>query len=176
MMLYGSLALLSSLLHLALAISINVYPNIVNPGNSSAKFVSGPAGLDGPKVAPPNGTSYDWWYFDAVSADSNASIVIIFYVATSDGFPFLAPGSALSVNFFATFENGTSLVYFLEDLPSNTGAATVITDGNGSSGYWNSTGAKWIGTPDVSGYVVTIDSPKYGIKGSLILDSVSSGT
>jgi hypothetical protein len=156
-------------------ITTNVYPNTAPVGNSTAQFVSGVFGLDGPKVGPtPGSTSYDWWYFDAVSADNNCSVVIVFYVATSNGFPFILGNTTLSVDFFATFEDGTSVFYPLANLPSTAGSATVVTVDNGSSGYWKSTGAQWIGTPDLSSYIITIDAPSVGIKGALTLESVRS--
>ena len=178
MKLHSVLAFLGAAIQQTLSqVITDVFPNTVNTGNSIVQFRSTASGLDGPKVGhSPNATSYDWWYFDAVSTNGNSSLVIVFYVATSNGFPFLAPGSALSVNFFATFENGSSVVYFLENLPSNSGAATVVTAGDGSSGNWNSTGAQWTSTPDMSSYVITVDAPSFGIKGSLILESVRSST
>jgi hypothetical protein len=164
--------ILSSLLHQVFSNSINTYPNTVNVGNSVAQFISGSTGLDGPKVTPNNGTSYDWWYFDAISAENNCSIVIVFYIATNMGFPFLLPGSALSIDFFATFENGTTIFFPINNQPS--GETIVMTDGNGSAGYWNSTGAQWVGSANMSNYVITINSPTLGIKGSLLLNSVRS--
>jgi hypothetical protein len=174
MKLHSSLALLAALFRLALANSIDVYPNTVNAGNSVVQFVSGLGGLDGPKVKPNNGTSYDWWYFDAVSTVSNCSIVIVFYVATNAGFPFLLPGSAISANVFATFEDGTSVFLPVNNQPSNDGSAIIVTDGNGSAGYWESIGAQWVGSPTMSNYVITIDSPTIGVKGTLTLSSVCS--
>jgi len=178
MKLHGVLAFLGLLLSLALSQLItNVYPNTVPIGNSTAQFVSGVFGLDGPKVGPtPGPTSYDWWYFDAVSADNNCSVVMVFYVATSKGFPFIFSNTTLSVDFFATFKDGTTVFYPLANLPSTAGSATVVTDGNGSSGSWKSTGAQWLGTLDMSSYIITIDAPSVGIKGSLTLKSVSSST
>jgi hypothetical protein len=96
MKLYSDLAqILATFLQPALSNSVDVYPNSVNTGNSVAQFTSGVTGFDGPKVSSLNGTSYDWWYFDAVSSTSNASIVLVFYIATDAGFPFLLPGSGL---------------------------------------------------------------------------------
>lgn len=171
MIFYRSLPIMSLLLHQTLSNLINIYPNTVHAGNSVAQFVSGSAGFDGPKVTPNNGTSYDWWYFDAVSAENNCSIVIVFYIATNTGFPFVLSGSALSIDFFATFENGTTVVFPINSQPS--GEAIIVTNGNGSTGYWNSTGAQWVGTASMSSYVITINSPTLGIKGSLTLNSVS---
>lgn len=51
-------------------------PAVVN-GSSSAIFTSTSDGLDGPKITPVNSTSWDWWYFDVVSADAQSSAVLL---------------------------------------------------------------------------------------------------
>jgi hypothetical protein len=148
-------------------------PNVIQPGNSIAQFVSGTSGLDGPKMDPEiNATSFDWWYFDAVSDSNSCAVVMVFYMSTDLGFPFVLPGAALSVDIFATFEDGSLVFIPLNNPPINTGTATVVTDGDGTSGIWEGTGFEWTGTPDLSQYVVTIDSPLLGISGSLVLNSV----
>lgn len=147
-------------------------PNVIQTGTSIAQFVSGTSGLDSPKVHPNNATTFDWWYFDAVSEDSLSSVVIVFYLSTDLGFPFLLPGSAISVDIFVSFDDGTYLFFPLNNLPLTAGEATVVTDGNGSSGVWESTGFQWTGLSNLSQYVVTIDSPSLGISGSLTLNSV----
>jgi hypothetical protein len=152
--------------------STTVIPNAIQTGMSVAQFVSSTSGLDGPKVQPNNATSFDWWYFDAVSEDNLSSVVIVFYLSTDLGFPFLLPGSAISVDIFVSFDDGTYLFFPLNDLPSTAGEATVVTVGDGSSGIWASTGFQWTGTSNMSQYVVTIDSPALGISGSLTLNSV----
>lgn len=152
--------------------TINV-PNVIRPGNSIAQFVSGASGLDGPKMDPEiNATSFDWWYFDAVSENNSCAVVIVFYMTTQLGFPFVLPLSTLSVDIFATFEDGTLVFLPLNDPPLSAGEATVVTDGDGSSGIWKGTGFQWKGAPDLSQYVVTVDSPLLGINGTLVLTSV----
>src|SRR3954452_10827676 len=84
-----------------------VVPNIIQTGTSNAQFVSGISGLDGPKVRPNNATTFDWWYFDAVSKDGLSSIVVVFYLSTDLGFPFLLPLSAVSVDIFVSFDDGS---------------------------------------------------------------------
>lgn len=146
--------------------AINV-SNEIRLGNSIAQFVSGASGLDGPKMDPEiNATSFDWWYFDAVSENSCA-VVIVFCVTTDLGFPFVPPLSTLSVDIFATFEDGTLVFLPLNDLPLRAGTATVVTGVDGSSGSWEGIGFEWKGAPDLSQYVVTIDSPLLGITGTL---------
>ncbi|KAH8586970.1 hypothetical protein B0O99DRAFT_585157 [Bisporella sp. PMI_857] len=150
-----------------------VVPNTIRYGPSVTQFVSDDSGLDSPKVHPNNATNFDWWYFDAVSEDSSSSIVIVFYLATNLGFPFRLPLSAVSVDIFVSFDDGSLLFYPINSLPFTAGEATVVTDGNGSSGSWKSTGFEFTGTSDLSRYIVKIDSPILGIKGSLVLTSAA---
>ena len=46
-------------------------------------------------------------------------------------------------------------------------------EGEGSSGLWSGTGASWEGAADLSRYVVSLDAPALGIKGTVIFESVS---
>ena len=151
---------------------VDIYPNNVKTGSSIAQFTSGLAELDGPKVNALNRTSYDWWYFDAVSSTTNASIVLVFYIATDMGFPFLLPGSGLSFNIFATFENGTSIYYPVNNAAGTSGEAIIVTNVQGSAGYWASTGAQWVGSPFLTNYVISVESSSIGVYGELTLASV----
>ena len=74
------------------------------------------------------------------------------------------------------FDDGTLLFLPINDLPSTAGEATIVTDKNGSSGSWESTGFQWTSTSDMSQYTVAIDAPLLGISGSLVLNSVCSST
>ncbi|KUI56178.1 hypothetical protein VP1G_03512 [Cytospora mali] len=83
--------------------------------------------LDGAKLSgPANDTSYDWWYFDAVSASTNASVVVVFYNAGPDGFVNTYEGGPLSVSITGTFPNGTQ--YSLET-PATGAVITTGSDG-----------------------------------------------
>ncbi|KFZ18025.1 hypothetical protein V501_01412 [Pseudogymnoascus sp. VKM F-4519 (FW-2642)] len=155
-----------------LASVTNVYPNVIQTGPSNALYVSGASGLDGPKMSPGiNATTFDWWYFDAVSTNGNAAVVMVFYLSTDLGFPFVPPLSALSVDIFATFDDGSLVFLPLNNLPYTAGQATVVTDGDGASGNWQGTGFSFEGSPDLSTYKVTVDSPVLAIKGTLELTS-----
>lgn len=154
------------------ATTINV-PNQIAFGNSVAQFVSGASGLDGPKVSPVNATSFDWWYFDAVAEDSSKAVVVVFYLSTTLGFPFVPPLSTLSVDIFASWEDGSLAFLPQNSLPFEAGTATITTDGDGASGIWKGTGFEFQGTPDLSSYTVTVDSPALGVQGTLKLKSVS---
>jgi hypothetical protein len=94
-----------------LSAQTHIVPNTVAIGNSIAQYISGDSGLDGPKVSPEiNATSFDWLYFDAVSEDSSMAIVIVFFLSTDLGFPFVLPLSALSVYISTTFEAGSTVL------------------------------------------------------------------
>jgi hypothetical protein len=154
--------------------TIVVPNNIITGQHSIAQYVSGISGLDGPKITPVvNSTSYDWWYFDAVSSDASMGIVVVLYLSTDLGFPFVPPGSALSADVFATFDDGSLVFLPLNNVPGDAGSAIITTNGDGASGVWEGTGFSFDGTPDLSRYAVIIDNPTLGISGTLDLKSVS---
>ncbi|KFY13988.1 hypothetical protein V491_06190 [Pseudogymnoascus sp. VKM F-3775] len=170
---FHNLALFSALCATTiLAAETIVYPNVIKTGPSTAQYISGESGLDGPKMAPGiNATTFDWWYFDAVANDGSAAVVMVFYLSTDFGFPFVPPLSTLSVDIFATFDDGSLVFLPLNNLPYKAGQATVVTDGDGASGNWQGTGFSFEGSPDLSTYKVTVDSPVLAIKGTLELKS-----
>jgi hypothetical protein len=142
---------------------------------ATAQFISDSSAFDGPKVRNNNITSIDWWYFDAVSQHDNQSIVIVFYVATDLGFFALDPdGSALSVDIFASWDDGIYEYIPVDDAPGSLGKATITTDGDGASGTWSSTGWSFTGTPDLSRYTVNVNNVLNDIHGTFTLDSVSN--
>ena len=155
-------------------ISTHVYsPNTVN-GSSDALFTSSAHSLDAPKVEPINETSYEWWYFDAVSADQQSGVVLTFFVAPATGFPQSgAPDNAILSATIALSYPGQELVSFLSSVPAT--EATVVSVGNGASGSWEGSGINFVGTPDLENYIVNVDSPSIGVKGFMSLHSVGLG-
>jgi hypothetical protein len=172
----GSVALMGALyapIQAVLSAQTLTVPNKIASGASIAQYISGSSGLDGPKVSPEiNATSFDWWYFDAVAEDASMGIVVVFYLSSDLGFPFVPPLSAFSVDIFAAFEDGSLVFLPQNSLPLQAGSATITTDGDGASGVWKGTGFEFSGTPDLSSYTVIIDSPLLGISGTLELKSV----
>ncbi|KAL6823680.1 hypothetical protein V8C40DRAFT_248574 [Trichoderma camerunense] len=132
--------------------------------HSTVEFRSGQTGLDGMKVFPSNDTTVDWWYFDVVSWDHKSEIVITFYTA---GAAFNQSGTPNMVLITYTFENGTDLNIHLQAEDVRIG-----TIGNGSSGEYQGVG-DWLGSSDMSQYVVRLDSPSNGIFGEIILKSIA---
>lgn len=104
-----------------------------------------------------------------MSPDLKTSIVIVFYASGSSSLPGSNPSSDVTfISVTATFSNGSTKVVFL-----NADEAIVLTTRDGSSGYYEGTGAAWIGTPDLSSYLITIDSPENGVVGSFELKSIA---
>ncbi|KAJ7171251.1 hypothetical protein C8R46DRAFT_1216831 [Mycena filopes] len=164
------LALLSTLL-LATGSSAKIFniPATVSSGSSTALFNSTATDLDAPKVHPINGSSFDWWYFDVVSTDpkSPASVVVIFYTVAGAAFPFLSPSDAITrAQIFVSFPNGTQFTTI-----TDAAGATVVSDGNVSSGDWGGTGFGW--GHSGANYTVVIDAPKVGVQGSISFSPVA---
>ena len=127
----------------------------LSTGATVANFLSAHDGLDGPKLSTINSTSFDWWYFDAVSPDAQLAISVIFFTSVSTGFPLLlSPTNVTSTAIFYTFANGTNGVeyFYASD-------AIIETSYQGSSGVFTGSGTNWNGSPDLSTYRITLDSP-----------------
>lgn len=153
------------------SISDIIIPPSPQSGPSNAQFVSFSNGLDAPKVTPINTTSFDWWYFDAVSLSSNASIVMTFFTAAEAGFPAVGNQTTVdSVDINVSFPNGTAISF---NALATEAVVEVDSEGQGSSGIWNGTGLAWEGSNDLSQYVIRLDSPSLGIEGMIVFESVS---
>jgi hypothetical protein len=148
--------------------AIDFIPAAIQAGPSEGQFVSSARGFDAPKIHPVNGSAYDWWYFDAISDDAKASLVLVFYTASPAGFPAASfPSTINSITIDAEFPNGTG---FAASIPAS--SATIVTVGDGTTGIFEGTGSGWTSTPDMTRYLVTVDAPSFGIKGTFGLDSV----
>jgi hypothetical protein len=148
---------------------LDIIPSTPSTGPSTANFISSSTGLDGPQISSLNSTSWDWWYFDAVSPDLKTALTIVFYTALTTGFFFLPPSEPVTiVSFDCTFANGTAFHAVLE-----ASEAVITTLGDGSSAPFEGTGASWAGAPDMSTYRIAIDSPRNGIVGTFELTSVA---
>jgi hypothetical protein len=136
-----------------------IIPSQLSTGNTVANFLSTKYGLDGPQLSAVNSSSFDWWYFDAVSSDAQVAISVIFFTSVNTGFPLLTSSSnATSIVISYRFANGT-----LGFIPLFASDAVIKTTGQGSSGVFTGTGVSWKGTSDLSDYCVELDSP--AIKG-----------
>jgi hypothetical protein len=144
-------------------------PTAPGIGATTAQFYSGDSPFfDGSKLDFVNGSSFDWWYFDAVSTDGTYELTVTFYNAdaTTLGFP-TGFGTVNFVTFTAVWPNGTEYQQF-----GFAGPAVVSEGPFGIEGNWTGLGFTFSGTADLSYYRIDIDSPSLGITGSFIFDSV----
>jgi hypothetical protein len=145
--------------------SIEIIDSI--PGNGSAVFdaITTDAVFDSSKVHHPNTTSYDWWYFDAVAGQGNASLVILFVVSPQSVYKDLP--TVLQVQISGSFANGTSFqaIEFAEKAIVSSGAP-------GTKGQWKGAEAGWVGSSDMSKYEITLSLKRAGIEGTFTLQSV----
>ncbi|KAJ6457631.1 hypothetical protein C8R45DRAFT_1184337 [Mycena sanguinolenta] len=141
-------------------------PGTVQNGTSYAQFISSAMSLDAPKVHPINPSTFDWWYFDVVSANSTdlSSVIVIFFTSPQSAFPLLAPSDSITTAYiYVSFPNGT-----LWSAVASADSATVETKGDGASGTWHGTGFSWTGSlSDGSGYLVSINAPDVGVTGTI---------
>lgn len=158
---------------------ITVFPAEAQNLTSHVRFETDPfllplpigpsSSLDGPKIDLVNNSVFDWWYFDAVdSNNSNTSLTVTLFAASSEAFPYLAPSdSVLTAYIWASFPNGTVWTEYI-----NAELATVTAVGDGSKGAWDPTGFSWTGTGDMSRYEVTVESSEMDVWGKMELVSV----
>ena len=146
---------------------------------SKVDWTVGKDGFSSPKVQPINGTTYDWWYFDARSegiAPEVYAMQVVFYTSIGGGFDLLKNFNALGFNsvdliqFTATWPNGTSFSTLL-----NGTYATFNSSDDGVVATYGGTGAKFVITPDLDHSVITIDAPAAGVVGTMKLKSVRVG-
>lgn len=139
-------------------------------GDVTANFKSD-CGLDGSQLSAVNSSSWDWWYFDAVSLDAKSNVVIIFYTASSSGFPFLPPSPNVTLfELHSLLPNGALFNVFI---PAE--EAVITTVGEGSSGNFKGTNASWTGTADLKHYKIVVNSPANGVVGTFNLRSLAPG-
>lgn len=150
--------------------TVDTIPATASNHISEVEFVAKENGLDAPHVTPINASTYDWWYFDVVSEDQGYNVVVTFFAAPGSAFAFSgAPATDITEAylFVSTPENP---MYIDESIPAT--KALVVSVGNGASGIWEGSGFAFAGTPDMSEYEVTINSPQIGVKGTIIMKSV----
>ncbi|KAK4546232.1 hypothetical protein LTR36_002369 [Oleoguttula mirabilis] len=141
---------------------------------STVEWIYNGTSLDGPKVHPVNSTTFDWWYFDAVSSDlasgDLSSVVINFYTASPGGFGALSNNKStiLETTITGTLSDGTPFGF--GKFPAD---ATVVTDGEGSAGVWGEGGTEWSSSPDLKHWVIKFDDPEDNVSGQMTLQSVA---
>lgn len=140
-------------------------------GPSEVQFTSCASGADSPRVYPINATTFDWWYFDAVSDDGTQALTVIFFTSSYIGFSFDLASTVdpLNVWVFANTGPGSALSF-----PVVATSVAVDTVGNGASGNWTGSGISFVGAPDLSTYTVTFDQMllNLAIEGTFTLSTV----
>ncbi|KAL5360048.1 hypothetical protein BJX96DRAFT_184297 [Aspergillus floccosus] len=135
-----------------------VFPAGQVNGTSSADTVVGQRAFDGPHITVANGSTFDGFYYDAFSDDSNAAVI----VALSMGHFENAHGVLLTILWpnGSTYENSVPV-----------GDLEVQTVGDGSQGYVEDGAMSWFGAPDLSAYRLTLNLPEIGVSGSITMRS-----
>lgn len=141
-------------------------------GPSQVQLTSCASGADGPRVFPINATTFDWWYFDAVSSDGTQALTVIFFTSSYIGFSFDLASAIDPLNVYVFANTGSGLPV---SFPVAATSVTIDTVGNGASGTWTGSGISFQGSPDLSTYTLTFDKTllNLGIEGSFTLKSVS---
>ena len=112
-------------------------------------FTTPLSSFDGPQIVEGNTTSFDWWYFDAVNADGTSGVTIVFYRTGVAGIH--QPLDYVEVTLVQP--DGST---FTDTFAANSSNVTAC--GYGASGVWNAAGASFLGTPDLSTYIVHLNN------------------
>ncbi|KAF4947055.1 hypothetical protein FGADI_10685 [Fusarium gaditjirri] len=152
---------------------VTTYSPILYNGPSDVQFTSCATGADGPRVFPINSTTYDWWYFDAVSDDGVHALTVIFFTSSFVGFSFDLLSAIDPLNVYVFYNNGGDGVSF----PIASTSVTIKLDGDGASGDWTGSGASFQGAADLSTYKVTFKKTilNPSVEGTLALSSRGPG-
>ncbi|KAJ5370508.1 uncharacterized protein N7496_006600 [Penicillium cataractarum] len=124
---------------------------------TTMQTVASQGALDGSKIQNANSTSFDWWYFEALSDDSKSFITVVFNL-----------GSENFVNIDALFADGsqfTTTIY--------TEGAIIENLGQGSYGNFKNSGCSWITSPDLRSSSVNLQNSTAGVEGALRFTSVA---
>ncbi|KAL4954199.1 hypothetical protein BDW69DRAFT_143372 [Aspergillus filifer] len=133
-------------------------------GTARADTIVGLSPFGGPHITVHNGSAYEWWYFDVVSHNFSAAIVMQFYPAW---FP---DSNAILLNIVGVPNKDTVI---RERIPA--GALEISTVGDGSQGYVKDGAMTWFGAPDLSVYNLTLDVDVEGvsIKGTVSMHATA---
>jgi len=140
----------------------------VNAVSSSQRiddcFTTPLSNFDGPQIINANGTSFDWWYFDAVATDGASGVTIVFYRTGIAGVDI--PLDYVEITLVQS--NGST---FTDSFAANSSNVTAC--GYGAAGVWNGAGASFQGTSDLRSYTINLDNNI--IKGSMTILSKAPG-
>lgn len=154
------------------ATTVTYIPPDSSNGTTGVEFTSSMFNFDSPRVNYFNISSWDWWYFDALDLNSNASVVIVLFAAPSAAFPWKTPTNLTSVSLEVTAPSGTILL--AAQMDANGATMTTERGKDGASGDWEGTGVSFRSEEGMNRYIVSVDSPELGIAGEMILNTVST--
>ncbi|GBE84145.1 hypothetical protein SCP_0601230 [Sparassis crispa] len=124
-------------------------------------------------AANSSNTQTEWWYIQGVSEpvgdESPSSVVVVFYqgnVLYTAPAGNMEPEFTISISGFLS--NGTT---YNVTIPTTTG--TITTDGQAVDGTWGTAG-KFFLSSDLNTFTVELNSPEYGMSGSIVLTSSAS--
>ncbi|KAJ5703304.1 hypothetical protein N7493_011693 [Penicillium malachiteum] len=127
--------------------------------------------LDGPQSSKINSSSFDWWYYDAVSStDATESVTVTLFASSATACPWLdaSESSVLIAYIWISFANGSSFEGYVPATLATVSGGGLI--GVASMGNWEGTGFSWVSIgDDFSDYEVIVDSDEMGIYGTLKL-------
>ncbi|KAH7042850.1 hypothetical protein B0J12DRAFT_761531 [Macrophomina phaseolina] len=139
------------------ASTTTIIPSEVADTEPKVLFDNSPFAFDAPRVSNSNESTWDWWYFDAVSASSDISVVIVSFASKPQGFPFLFFDNFTSALISVAFPDGSDAT-----IPVAANGATVTTKRgtNDLSGTWTDTGFSFESEGNMKNYTVIIDAPE----------------
>ncbi|KAK4903971.1 hypothetical protein LTR49_026496 [Elasticomyces elasticus] len=150
----------------------SIPPSLTTP-STTEYFYSGTT-LDGPKVGPVNGTTWDWWYFDAISSDlpsgDLSSVIVVFYNLSREAFlGRIQNDSILLATISSSHANNSNFIITIR--PDDVYISTLD---DSSSGQWGSgpSNASWSSTPDLRTWTVNFNTAV--VNGSMKYSSVAS--
>jgi hypothetical protein len=141
-------------------------------GPMTVQVSSNSFAFSSPKLSAVNSTSFEWYWFDVVSSDLSASLVVIFFTASPLAFPLFGPiPSDVSLAVTAKLPNGS---VFFSEVPASEGyVASGGVFGQGAVGDWVDASAKFASTRDGDAWIVNVDTttldPVSGIKANIVL-------
>ncbi|KAJ5734946.1 uncharacterized protein N7483_000071 [Penicillium malachiteum] len=129
--------------------------------------------LDRPQSSKITPSSFDWWYYDAVSSsDATESLTVTLFTSCANAFPWLdsSESSVLIAYIWISFANGSSFEGYVPATLATVSGGGLI--GVASMGEWEGTGFSWVYIgDDFSDYEVIIESEEMDIYRTLKLTS-----
>lgn len=173
------LNLLAALLPMLVSAHVKHLSNDPFPGKMTAEFKSNKLNFEAPHLSAVNGSTGQWWWFDVLTTSTNISALnIIFFSSAYAAFPLTSqPDNILSIAISAYTTNGTHLEYSIpvHNASITWGQEGKLNLGDGAIGEFVGPGvnATFSASNGLDTFIVTIDSPTFGIQGELKFTSTA---